>query len=876
MSVLSQEYDEYLSALNLQPRSPYVQLVKKGKGFLGFRGKHIYTVQMGASKIIDEDQYAKTQVMAVLDKVKNSRSSIGYLSSFSRTGALQFQRYANAASRHYKHHAPQVAIASEGVDKSIVANAVQKDVGVPIELISYNYMILEPVDWCKYQAQLLYGYDIGSDMLLHDGQYYDFSEAVVNLNSTYYQCTVTSIAELKRVTETSIIEDVTSKDANTDIVTTTRLDVISYYRQYDDELLYTAQQQTVTGTREVPKNSVGPSMYISGGNVEYLTQPSTTFSFNVPLFDTTQEYYLAEYLNLNDYHTYYWIYNPATNVYPELSGSNELVMTSSMYPTTIIRGDFSYVTGSEKTATEHMLSSLGLNLDTIAEGMNENEHINQVMDCFLVLGVSPSQDNEVVSKVLYETLEHVYDTSGLRVNAPYSMMFKQDMYNSTVMWTATAPMERQEKILPVGQCAHVNGYQTVSTNYYAICNAYNVKYYQHYFTCDVKVRYVEEYRTNSGILSRDVIKTRYFKNVYFNRDSYAEPDEDWVQPSYVQALRNGTIRIAIPFYVEVPPDEYGNVDYTVVYRYVEAKLTFDGLDCISNTVEWETRQSVVTLVTKQINAKTTRTHVMLDFIGNYSISHPRGVSVVALNGNNQELVIPILKKVYSKLSVLEKTKILDDALYFQHYAYSHQYLKWYETGTFGGFLKFVGAVIMICSMGSASNLSAALWALAKAIVIAVGVSLALELIAKYTDGFLQTVLSVGAIVVGVALNGGFTDFGFTDICMILNTTVEAFNLYVGEQMTELQDAMSSFNSTAEARLEDISEAWDSLKQLVSAEDYMDIVVSSHKIDAMLDAPLSMRTNTGLVEELTFFSKYNNPTEVWLQEVHTTPADKLHF
>ena len=57
---------------------------------------------------------------------------------------------------------------------------------------------------------------------------------------------------------------------------------------------------------------------------------------------------------------------------------------------------------------------------------------------------------------------------------------------------------------------------------------------------------------------------------------------------------------------------------------------------------------------------------------------------------------------------------------------------------------------------------------------------------------------------------------------------------------------------------------------------MDIIVSSYKIDAMLEAPLSMRTNTGLVEELTFFSKYNNPTEVWLQEVHTTPADKLHF
>ena len=878
MATLSKEYDEYLSNLKLKPENPYYQIVKKGKSFLNVGGKHIYTIQLGANKIVKEDQYKKTQVLATLDKVANNRSLTGYLSNFARAGSSHFQRYSNAGKRYYKHHTPEVAIITEGVSSEVVKAIIEKEIQSSITVDDYTYVLLEPEDWCKYQLQQLYGYDIAKDVLEYNGKYYDFSQATITAVDNTYKCVLKSISSFSCVTEIHKEIEVINKNSTTDTVNTYEITVKHFYRASDDEFIYTDRTQTLKSTKDVTKGSVAEDYYTVSGSTTVVNDTVSTFTKTVTGYNTFQPYYLVRYTDINTFQSFYWIYNPKTGVYPELKNAKEFETSEVMFPTTVIRDNFKYVTDEELEASEKMLNAIGLDFDTLKKGMDENKDIDKVMDCFIVLGVSPSEETDpTVSKVLYDTAEHVYDTVGLRAGAPYNVTFKQDMYNSTAVWTATAPIERKENIMPVGTCAHTSGYQTVTTTYYMICNATKTQQGSYWFKADVRARVVCETSTEAGVLSRRIVKTVFYKNLMFDRFEFEDPyaEGSWISPSTIQGTRDGRVLIPISYQVASEPDEEGAVSYYTEYRDFITKLVFDNSDCISNIItESEPTKHVVLMITKQIDKLTTRTHTLMDFIGNYSISHPKGVSVIPLNGKNPELVIPILKKVYNRLSVIDKTKLLDNALYLQNYAYDHQYLRWYQTAAFGALLQVAGIVILIYSMGTAANVTAALWALAKAIVIAVGISLALELIAKYTDGFIQAVLSGAAIAVGVALNGGFTNFGFMDVCLILNTSVEAFNLYVGEQMTELQSAMASFSSAAEVRLEDISKAWEDLKQIISAEDYMGIVIN--KVDAMLDAPLSMRTNTGLVEELTFFSKYNNPTEVWLQEVHTTPADKLHF
>lgn len=881
MAVLSTEYDEYLSALKLKPADPYYQIIKKGKTFLGIGGQHIYTIQLGVNKLIDEDQYKRTQQMAVLDKVANNGSLANYLSNFARIGSLHYQRYANAGNRYYKHHTPEVAIISEGVSKDTIKVAVEDATSKSVDINSYIYALLDPSDWCKYQFQQQYGYDIGKDFLDYNSTFYDFREASITLESNgTYTCSIKSITSIKCVTNTSISVEVANKNTTTDTVTTYKIQNKSYYRKSDNEFMYSEQETTVESVEDVNKGSVSPRYYLAGGSVTDVTQTSKTLTKTVSSFNSAKQYYLVEYTDLADGHIYYWLYDPATKKYPALSGANELATAASMFPATIIRDDFKYVKEDEEKATENMLKSLGLDLETVRKGLDENDEIDKVMDCYLVLGVSPSdEEDSTVSKVLYETVDYVYDTVGLRANSPYNLTLKQDMYNSTVVWTATAPITRKEKIMPVGSYAHTSGYQTVTTKYYVVCNASNRREGRYgTYQMDVKVRTIREQSTESGVITRKVVKTAIYKGEWFDRGAFPDfEEESWLNGTTI-GLIDGTFYFPYTYYVESEPDEEGSVSYYQVTHYLETKLYDDGRDCISDSHEESTDTSVVMMLTKQVDDQTTVTHTLMDFIGNYTIQHPKGVSTIALNGKNPELIIPILKGVFSRLSVIDKTKLLDNSLYLQFYAYDHQYIKWYKTPSFLSFLKFIIVVIIILiqvgTAGSATPVTSVIWGMIKGMIIAVGISMAIELIIKYTDGFLSIILSAIAIVAGLALGGGLVDFGYLEICTLLATAADAFNIYLGEKMGDLQSAMTSFYNAYENVLDTFKTAYEDLSTTLSAYDYVSILQNDDYNPVVESSNMNLSTDSGLVEELTFFTKYNNPTEIWLQEMHRAPADRL--
>jgi hypothetical protein len=88
--------DAYIKESKLEPKHPYVRIIKKGKNFLGFGGKHYYTTSMGANKVFDEDQFKSTQIRSVIKKVKDNGSMHDFLYEMSRVGTFQFDKYASA------------------------------------------------------------------------------------------------------------------------------------------------------------------------------------------------------------------------------------------------------------------------------------------------------------------------------------------------------------------------------------------------------------------------------------------------------------------------------------------------------------------------------------------------------------------------------------------------------------------------------------------------------------------------------------------------------------------------------------------------------------------------------------------------------------
>jgi hypothetical protein len=78
-------------------------------------------------------------------------------------------------------------------------------------------------------------------------------------------------------------------------------------------------ESTDSETKEVPKNTelaYSFSEIVSDETIN-IVAPDIVKTFDA--YDTTQQYYVVKYFNLDDLRMYYWIYNPATNKYPTLS-----------------------------------------------------------------------------------------------------------------------------------------------------------------------------------------------------------------------------------------------------------------------------------------------------------------------------------------------------------------------------------------------------------------------------------------------------------------------------------------------------------------------------------------------------------------------------
>jgi hypothetical protein len=496
------------------------------------------------------------------------------------------------------------------------------------------------------------------------------------------------------------------------------------------------------------------------------------------------------------------------------------------------------VTGEQEKATEKLLNSIGLSIGTLKDSLEENEHADQVMDCFVLVGVSPSEENDkAVSKVLYETIEYVYKTVGLFVNEPYNLTFKQGAYYNTILWTATPEKLVKQKIMNIGECRHESKYDVVHDNFYVRGSIIDKHKYFYWDVVDIKLQVIHETVAADGlVLDTQIIDSKILTNVridYFTEHCNGSGGDD--RECYPQWELTEDLLFTYYHYHAVPYEtEDGYTNYHMYDLPLKVQLHLDGSDCVGTIYAFSSKQIVTTTLTKQIDFYTTKTHTLIDFISNYTIDNPKQTVVIGLNGKNEELVFPVLSAVMRKLSILDRTRLLDNAIYIQHYAFNHEYVKWYATSAFAAILRVIMLIILIIvtivSWGSATaptaKLTAALWTILETVVIAIALTMALKLIAKYTDGFLQAALSAVAIVAAMYLTGGFTDFGLNEAFVLVNSAVDAFNIYLGEKMEALQAETNQFKSEFEARQEEQTDAMGIFNDNLSVLDVADFTINT--------------------------------------------------
>ena len=771
--------------------------------FLGFEDEEIYATDVIAVKVIDKDFFHETQVRLALNYQEKGLDAITYANNFVKTGDTQFNKFYRYGDWDYEDYLPEGQINAVAINVAGVEDILKELHNDNIFIIDINTAIPNDTDWVKYQLQLLYNYDIGTDFLLYEGTYYNYGGQRYNSSTNYFDVTLKVIEETTVSYYTYTTITVTPIDDTTDNKNTLVESVVDFSSSTTGSIYKTVTTVVSNTDEEVPKGSIGNSYNSVFDYNETVTIPASSITIGIPNHGN-RRLYVVKYTTTSDGVLHYWMYDPEDELYPEIDEPAVKSIDFDLLPIVMLRNSFFNVDEFDKTDkndfsrpptvtedryedTKNILGSVGLDVDAVIEAYSDNPDIDAIQDAFFMFGVSPSDtDSPVVSKTLNEIFDNIYDSSPFKgEGTSYAMSVKENPFNASIGWEAGPIKIRKGKIGLVGDCTHsfsdgvanATVYKVTTTTYLGSSSHGDAEStFKHYkietyyetivtdpFTGEIKSTTVEDY---------SVIITR---------------TQEHIQP--------GTTRVEVENYKE------------------DRKNLF---------------------INKQIDETRVRTLTIKNFKSFIIIR--RGVE----NGgkemllDDKNLVIPLPKQVLDRLTLMEKTSLLGLSAYLIFFAVQHQHLEWYETEKFADALSMFSIVltivITIVSLGSLTGpsmvLSEALWALAESIAIGIGLQGALKLISELVDDpFLKMILTVAAVIAAVYLTGGFDNFSLHDVTTLCEIPAMAGDMMLGditEQMSKLMGERESFNAEYSSRLDNFESINQQMNSGLSAFNIVDL------------------------------------------------------
>lgn len=790
--------------------------------FLGFEDETIIMTDVIATKVFDKSILPETITQAAIKKQIEGINTLGYLGEFDAKGNTQFNKYFRKGKSDYIDHLPECQINAISIPTSDIQKVIERELNTTIKI--NDVLVGTPADtyWCKYQLQELYDYNISTDFAIIDDIYYIYKNGIYNSNTNKFDITLDNLSSIREkiyetvsvfVAGTVEVEDENkneNEDGNENVgegedntaplpPTTVTKEIkrtlvynYSVFERVDTgQFLYETDETLTSSTDElvdVGSTVASTDFYLADDIIRNYEYKPLKFSIN----NHNNERCFTVIYTKNDYRIYLWIYNTSTNKYPELKTPVDKLVGFETYPVVMLRNSFfnvdEYDVESKNTDdgvvsrpptitkeryndTVEMISSLGLHLDDLIDAYQDNPDVDKMQDVFFGLAISPSNTSEIVSKVLYEIFDFIYDElPPINYSDMYSASFKEEPFNAAITWLPKAVEIYEDVIGDVGFCKH-----TISNaSYRAIGSVRTIYKYLGKNTWRITTQDVSEVYREGELISISVLEETVKEKKDYN-DRYYEHTETDVKED---TTTNGK-------------------DLTI-----ECQLT-------SNTVK------------RLILHNLSGFHIIRRGVKNGGVSLPV---------DNKNFVMPLPVPVIERLSIIEKTALLSEAVYMIFYAYDEQHLRWYETEEFMNFLQIVMIVIVIVitiiSLGTATGpamsgyaaAQAVLAAIGKMILIAVVCHVALKFIASTNwSPALKAALSAAVMVAGAAFGGGFSIDLVMTALTLTTITANAVSIFIGERVKDLQDTMNSVYSRFEERKSTLDEAQDALDTGVDTE-----------------------------------------------------------
>ena len=167
------------------------KIIEPVMNFLGFTDEDIYSTDVIAIRVFNEDLYTKTQQDLALEYMHKGYSSLEYSTNFSKTGDAQFGKYYRHGKWDYLDYLPDAQINAVSIDVSTVKDILAKKHNDDIFIVNIEATVPNDEMWVKYLLQEQLGYDVGTDTLVDDTTQYKYASVRYDANSNKFIVTNT-------------------------------------------------------------------------------------------------------------------------------------------------------------------------------------------------------------------------------------------------------------------------------------------------------------------------------------------------------------------------------------------------------------------------------------------------------------------------------------------------------------------------------------------------------------------------------------------------------------------------------------------------------------------------------------------------------------
>lgn len=366
-------------------------------------------------------------------------------------------RYFNYGENTFLDKLPETNIRSTYIDNTAIKAAVDSQYSINSTIISSKKSVPLEDEYVGYRLHELYEYKPYNNSMNYGGYPYSVANIDYNYTNNNYDVYIQSKEDKTTVVTTRNVVTITSIDAATDnkhTEVTVTTEITSSVRG-----LLSSVSNTTSTDETVPIGSVLPSDTTTTDSSTELDVVWSSLVINVEAVKATN-YYIVKYYYTTSGEWYWWVYEIGSGGYPALDAASSYVGNLDMLPIVTLRNS-TVNTNADVNSTRYIhskqiLKYIGLDLDTIIDSVDQNPGITNIEDCFIHFGIRPQDGaNKVVSKVLFNMFDYVYEDISLKSDGSYLITTMEGPFNASLRWTSQTKAVVTGYIGPIGRCAHV-------------------------------------------------------------------------------------------------------------------------------------------------------------------------------------------------------------------------------------------------------------------------------------------------------------------------------------------------------------------------------------------------------------------------------------